>query len=54
VSTNIEDVKIVQGWLAGSDLEMAIHNLAEGEAELERAKKKVAAAKKALAGVMSK
>jgi peroxiredoxin len=54
VSTNIQDVKIVQGWLAGSDIEMAIHNLAEGEAELERAKKKVAAAKKALARVMSK
>jgi peroxiredoxin len=54
VSVNIEDVKTVQGWIAGSDVETAIHNLAEGEAELERAKKKVAAAKKALARVMSK
>jgi hypothetical protein len=54
VSTNIQDVRIVQGWIAGSDVEIAIHNLAEGEAELERAKKKVAAAKKALASVMSK
>ncbi len=54
VSTNGEEVKIVQGWLAGTDIEIAVHKLAEGEAELERAKKKVAAAKKALARVMSK
>lgn len=54
VSANIEDVKIVQGWIAGSDIEIEVHKLAEGEAELERAKKKVAAAKKALAKVMSK
>jgi len=54
VSTNIEDVKIVHGWIAGSDIEIAIHELAEGEAELERAKRKVAAAKKTLASVMSK
>lgn len=54
VSTNIAEVKIVQGWIAGTDIEIAVHKLAEGEAELERAKKKVAAAKKALARVMSK
>jgi len=54
VSANVEDVKTVQSWIAGSDVETAIHKLAEGEAELERAKKKVAAAKKALARVMSK
>jgi hypothetical protein len=54
VSANIEDVKIVQGWIAGSDIEIEVHKLAEGEGELERAKKKVAAAKKALAKVMSK
>jgi hypothetical protein len=54
VSANIEDVKIVQGWIAGSYIETAIHKIAEGEVELERARKKVAAAKKALASVMSK
>ena len=54
VSTNIEEVRIVQGWIAGTDVEIAVHKLAEGEAELERARKKVAAAKKALAKVMSK
>jgi len=54
VSTNIEEVKVVQGWLAGSDVETAVHELAEGQAELERAKKKVAAARKSLARVMSK
>lgn len=53
MSTNIEDPKIVLGWIAGSGLEIVIRNLAEGEAELERAKKKVAAAKKALARVIS-
>ena len=54
VSTNKEDVKIVQGWIAGSGIEIEVHKLAEGEAELERDKKKVAAAKRALARVMSK
>lgn len=54
VSANIEDIKIVQGWIAGSDIEIEVHKLAEGEAELERARRKVAAAKKALAKVMSK
>jgi hypothetical protein len=54
VSANIGDVKIVQGWIAGSDIEITLQELSEGEAELERAKRKVAAAKKALAKVMSK
>jgi peroxiredoxin len=54
VSANIEDVKIVQAWIAGSDIEIAVHKLAKGQGELERAKKKIAAAKKALAKVMSK
>jgi hypothetical protein len=54
VSANIGDVKIVQGWIAGSDIEIAVQELSEGEADLERAWKKVAAAKKALAKVMSK
>lgn len=54
VSANIGDVKIVQGWIAGSDIEIACQRLSEGEADLERARKKVAAAKKVLAKVMSK
>jgi uncharacterized Zn finger protein len=53
VSENIEDATTVQGWLAGSDVEMAIHNLGLAEAELDQAKKKVGAAKKALARAMS-
>jgi hypothetical protein len=54
VSANIGDVKIVQGWIAGSDTEIVVQRLSEGEADLERARKKIAAAKKALAKVMSK
>jgi hypothetical protein len=54
VSANTGDVKIVQGWIAGSDIEIALQKLSEGEADLERARKKVASAKKALAKVMSK
>lgn len=54
VSANIEDVNIVQGWIAGKDIEIEVHKLAEGEAELERTRRKVAAAKKGLAKVMSK
>ncbi len=44
----------MQGWIAGTDIEVAVRNLAEGEAELERARRKVAAAKKALERVMSR
>jgi hypothetical protein len=54
VSANVEEVKTVLGWITGSDIEIAVQQLSEGEAELERAKRKVAAAKKALAKVMSK
>lgn len=54
VSANIEEVKIVQGWIAGTDIEIAVQKLTQGEDELEQARKKVAAAKKALAKVMSK
>ena len=54
VSGNLEDVKIVQGWIAGSDLEATVRNLAKGEAALERARKKIAGAKRELAAVMIK
>ncbi len=54
VSGNAEDVRIVRGWIAGTDIELAVRSLAEGEAELDRARRKVAAAKKALEKVMSR
>lgn len=54
ISANAEDVKIVQEWIAGSDIEVAVRKLVEGEAELDRARRKVAAAKKALEKVMSR
>ena len=54
VSGNLEDVKIVQGWIAGSDIEEAALNLAKGEAALERARKNIAAAKRELGPVMTK
>jgi hypothetical protein len=54
VSGNLEDVKVVQGWIAGSDIEVSVLNLAKGEAALERARKKIAAAKRELAIVMTK
>jgi uncharacterized Zn finger protein len=54
VSANVQDVKTVQGWIVDSDIEAEVRKLTEGEAELEQAKKKVAAAKRALAKVMSK
>jgi hypothetical protein len=54
VSANIEDVKIVQAWIVGSDIEIAVQKLGQGEADLERAMKKIAAAKRALASVMTK
>jgi hypothetical protein len=54
VSANLEDVKIVQAWIAGSDIEVAVQELGQGEADLERARKKIAAAKRALTFVMTK
>jgi SWIM zinc finger len=54
VSPNASDVKIVRGWIAGSDIEIALTQLTEGEVEREKARRKVAAAKKALAKVMGK
>jgi hypothetical protein len=54
VSANVHDVKLVQAWIAGSDIEIAVQELGQGEADLERARKKIAAAKGALASVMTK
>ena len=54
VSANIEEAKIVQGWVAGSDFEIAVQKLAQGETALVEARKKIAAAKRALAPIMNK
>jgi hypothetical protein len=54
VSGNAGDVRIVQGWIAGTDIEAALARLAEGEAEIDQARRKVAAAKRALGRVMSR
>lgn len=52
VSENGSRVAEVAGWLAGSDLEAALRELGDREAELEVAKKRVASAKKAVARAM--
>jgi hypothetical protein len=54
VGGNLDDLKIVQAWIAGSDIEVAVLILAKGEAALERARKSIAAAKRELAAVMTK
>lgn len=52
VSKNLEDVAIVRSWLAGSDIEMAIHEVAEAEHNFDSARKKLTLAKKALVKAM--
>jgi len=54
VSGNSGDVKIVQSWILGSGVETAAQELAEGEAALIEARKRITAAKRALSPVMSK
>jgi len=49
VSGNIEHIQTVLQWLKGSDIEEAMNIVAAAEEELERAKRKVSAAKKKLA-----
>jgi uncharacterized Zn finger protein len=49
VSSNVEDVETVKKWMAGSDIEEAMSELAEAEHHMDVAKKRVAKAKKALA-----
>ena len=48
VSKNTADVTTVAGWLAGSDVEKALHTIDQLEKEAERIKKALSAAKKAL------
>jgi len=52
VSSNIDEIPIVRTWLKGSDVELAIHNIAEAEHDIDEAKKKLTLAKSALAKAM--
>ena len=52
VSGNEEDVAVVVRWLAGSDVEAAMKDLADVQVECDAAKKRVSRAKKALAQAM--
>lgn len=52
ISSNGHQVIIVKSWLLGSDLEKAMLELAEAEHECDKAKKRLAAAKKNVAIAM--
>ena len=52
VSDNLEDVKIIQSWLPGTDVEEAILKMRELEAEAAKIKKELSAAKKFVAKAM--
>ena len=52
VSNNLDDVKIVQSWLAGTDVEEALNKMRNLEAEAARIKKELSAAKKVVAKAM--
>lgn len=49
VSTNADDVKIIQSWLVGTDIEKALFKLRDIEREAERIKTELTLAKKNLA-----
>lgn len=49
VSTNADDVKIIQSWLVGTDIEKALLKLRDIEREAERIKTELTLAKKNLA-----
>ena len=53
VSDNLDDVKIVQSWLAGTDVEETLIKLRKLEAEAARLKKELSTAKKEVAKAMS-
>lgn len=53
VSENKSDVKIVKSWLAKTDVEAALNEVAAKERVLEKAKKDFSAAKKKLARIMT-
>lgn len=52
VSENAAEVARVATWLGGSDLELALQELASSEAALEAAKRRVSQAKKVVARAM--
>lgn len=49
VSTNIDDVRFVQAWLPGSDVEKALFKVRNLEIEAARIKKEISLAKKDVA-----
>jgi len=50
VSGNEQDVKVVESWLPGTDVEAAWNIVMDAEELFERAKRELSAAKKKLAG----
>lgn len=52
VSDNLDDVKVVQSWLSGTDVEAALINMRKLEAEAVRIKEELSAAKKEVAKAM--
>jgi len=52
VSDNLDDVKIVQSWLPGTDVEEALVKMRKLEEEAARIKKELTAAKKDVARAM--
>lgn len=53
VGDRAKDVKLVASWLAGTDVEAAMAELARAEAVLEQAKKDVSLLKKKLARALT-
>ena len=49
VSSNIQDVKIVESWLHGTDVEDALNEVMAADEQFEKAKQKLFSAKKRLA-----
>lgn len=52
VSNNLDDVKIVQSWLPGTDVEKTLIKMRELEAEVEKIKKELSVVKKKVAKAM--
>ena len=52
VSDNLEDVKVIQSWLPGTDVEEALIKMRKLESEAARIKKELSAAKKIVAKAM--
>ena len=53
VSDNKNETALVKSWLAGTDVETALMEVAEREMALEKAKKELSTAKKKLARAMN-